>query len=389
MPPQTVTVQSDVIKWARLSINMTPRAAAKAIQVPEETLLAWEENENGVGTPTLGQLRRMGKAYKRPVTALMQPDIPPRASVMPKDYRTIGGLAPRLTPDALLAIRDAERVQMIAAELTEAEEEIMPPLRIVHHDRGDSALEAGMLDRADFNIDYKVQTKWTLNRAYNAWRTRLQMAGVLVLAKPMHPKDCRGFTLTGRVPAIVVNSREIDQAKIFTLFHEYAHLTLNQDALCQERNTFNDEKWCNRYAASFLVPGDWLRLNVAFAKVTSTKEVERLAHLFKVSRHVIALRLRDIGRADDDLYKRIKAEDDAMTFRQRKEGEEEKEEQNGGPNQARRRLTELGVGYASAILDAVNRGVVDLREAGDYLNIGPYSFDPLEKNVRDTLTRYG
>ena len=40
--------------------------------------------------------------------------------------------------------------------------------------------------------------------------------------------DARGFSLTDGEPyVIVVNSADADRARLFTLFHEYAHILLN------------------------------------------------------------------------------------------------------------------------------------------------------------------
>ena len=390
MPRQIVAVEKEVIKWARESIGLSEHAAAQALKVTAETLRAWEAGEDA---PGIGQLRRMAMVYKRPVTALMQPDIPPGAPV-PKDFRTVGGIAPKLSVDAYLAIREAQRIQMVITDLVEDVPEIMPPVHLSFYSSEDSAAQSGLLSRNEFGAksdDYKTQIGFRgINQAYNAWRTRLQLAGILVLAKPMHPMDCRGFSLhEGEYPVIVVNSREIDQAKIFTLIHEYAHLTRHQGGICQERDAEANEKWCNQFAASFLVPEDWLRWNVP-AHVTSTAEVARLAKRFKVSRHVIALRLKELELGDANLYAMIKQEDDAHAFVPPTDtGDEEKEEERGGPNQAQRRLTEVGVGYAGAILAALDRGVIDLREAGEYLDIGPASFEPLTQRVKETRERYG
>lgn len=222
MPRQTVAIEKEVIKWARESIGLSEEAAAQALKVTAETLRAWEA---GKDSPGIGHLRRMAKVYKRPVTALMQPDVPPRLP-MPRDFRTVGGIAPRLSPEARLAIREAQRIQMLTTELLDDFPDIMPPVRLSYHASGDSATESGLLDRNQFGAeheDYRAQLRFTgVNQAYNAWRYRLQRAGILVLAKPMQPMDCRGFSLyEGGLPVIVVNAREVDQAKIFTLFHAF------------------------------------------------------------------------------------------------------------------------------------------------------------------------
>ena len=53
------------------------------------------------------------------------------------------------------------------------------------------------------------------------------------------------------------------------------------------------------------------------------------------------------------------------------------------------RIRLIGVGYAGAILAALDRGAIDLREAGEYLDVGPASFEPLAQRVKETIERYG
>ena len=85
------------------------------------------------------------------------------------------------------------------------------------------------------------------------------------------------------VPVVVVNQREVDQAKIFTLFHEYAHLILRRQGICLEREDVDKraiESWCNEFAAMFLVPSDALTMRTP-KRSLSIEDVKRLARVFK------------------------------------------------------------------------------------------------------------
>lgn len=389
MPRQTniVPVNPEVLVWARQSIGLTREQAAELLKVPLETLQSWEDGREGFG---ITQLRRIATVYKRPVGALLLPTAPAIPHV-PEDFRTVEGVGPSFSVETMVAVRDAQRIQAIVNELLKADPTLFPQADLPHADPlRDSAQETGLLERTRFAVAIASQLAWpSANYAYNAWRARIQMAGILTLAKPMPRQDCRGFSLyePDAVPVIVVNSREADQAKIFTLFHEYAHLAIRREGICLERDQVNIESWCNRFSSSFLVPYDALRA-AAQQYVTSTDEVADIARRFKVSRHVVAIRLSELRLAAGDMYDRIKQEDDERQDWEKPELVEEGEEFAGRPQEAVR-LSEVGFAFAKIIISALGSGLISPAAASDFLDIRPEKFGPLADKVGSIANRYG
>ena len=71
----------------------------------------------------------------------------------------------------------------------------------------------------------------------------------------MTQDNIRDFSITyEKVPAIVIKrSKEEPQAKIFTLFHEFGHLLLDNAGMCdlvEMQETKQIEKWCNQLAGA-------------------------------------------------------------------------------------------------------------------------------------------
>lgn len=54
MPSITAYVKPELLEWARKSANLTPLAAARKIDVPQDRIGAWEA---GRSRPTVAQLR--------------------------------------------------------------------------------------------------------------------------------------------------------------------------------------------------------------------------------------------------------------------------------------------------------------------------------------------
>ena len=63
-------------------------------------------------------------------------------------------------------------------------------------------------------------------------------------------------------PALIVNSAWNVEARIFTTFHEVGHLVMRTSSACigyvgvREDPQRSIERWCDRFAASLLMPED-------------------------------------------------------------------------------------------------------------------------------------
>jgi len=121
------------------------------------------------------------------------------------------------------------------------------------------------------------------------------------------PKELSGFSiLRDDLAAICINDREpIEGAKIFTLFHEYCHLLLRQTGISDENNSNEIERFCNSFAASFLIPRNPLIEAIGGVQTPcefSDADVKRLSARFRVSNSAMALRLEKTGLAPTGFY---------------------------------------------------------------------------------------
>jgi hypothetical protein len=94
------------------------------------------------------------------------------------------------------------------------------------------------------------------------WIAALEEAGVLVITSAgVKVNEMRGFSLHfDKLPVIVVNGSDFARGRLFSLLHEYAHLILHTDGVCDMapgRPTSADlrlEVRCNAIAAAILMP---------------------------------------------------------------------------------------------------------------------------------------
>lgn len=387
--PETIQIQGDTLIWARLSLGLSSKEAADLIDV---TLPIWQGWEISGATLTMSELRRVASKLKKPVAAFLRTTTPTLPS-LPEDFRTIGGAMPHLTFDALVAIQTARRIQKIATALVTENSTLLPQMSLSAADLDtDDPQELASGDRHDVlsvSPDVQLNTWRVVNTAYNGWRAQIQRLGVLVLVTSMNRADCRGFSLyrEGMVPVIVVNQKEVDQAKIFTMLHEFGHLRLRRHGICLEKENVDKrdvERWCNEYAASVLVPNEVLA-RLAPRRSLTIEDVGHLAGQFKVSRPTIALSLKRIGRATDELYQDLKARDEEVDWSSLLPANQEEFPRRA---QDQIRLAELGFAFPLVVFGALREGLIEPTEACEFLDVRGDKLEDLRLRAEQTRSRY-
>ncbi|HEV2975014.1 MAG TPA: ImmA/IrrE family metallo-endopeptidase [Solirubrobacteraceae bacterium] len=93
----------------------------------------------------------------------------------------------------------------------------------------------GAAARTLLGMSLAQQATWhDPRRALNAWIDAVSELDVLVLQAQSIPiQEMRGFSIsTDRLPVIVRNSGDVPRGRIFTLLHEFAHVLLHADVVC-------------------------------------------------------------------------------------------------------------------------------------------------------------
>jgi Zn-dependent peptidase ImmA (M78 family) len=325
MPPSSGDrlFEPAILAWARekagISVDvLSERLAAHWKEITPAVVAGWEL---GVGAPTPVQVKWLAEVYKRPLAVFLLA-APPEERALPPDRRTIGSRRPEpFSPPALLAIRRARRAQ----DLTEELEEELGTRRSFkyaqHHLRENPTVLARQV-RADLSISSVDQMRFSkYSDFFQYLREKLEGTGVLTLRSAGHhgfpTADARALSFTDKEPYIIlINNKDTEGAKNFSLAHEFAHVLLRQAGICNNFTAFGGathvdplEVFCNQFAASFLVPDRDFSNHPALRgkQLLSPEELEiaiaPLARSFKVSRLVILRRLSTLGFIGNDVYK--------------------------------------------------------------------------------------
>jgi Zn-dependent peptidase ImmA (M78 family) len=244
-----------------------------------------------------------------------------------------------------------------------------------------------MRERARIGLPIGAQIGWeTAKEAFLRWREVVEGQHVIVHKTTLHEASVRGFAIFARgYGFMAVDSADDYRARVFTLFHEYGHLLLRRSGISDQNRHVKTERWCNQFAAAFLMPAEAFKRQHALVcsegPPASEHQVRKMANCFKASLSAVAIRFEELGLAPQGFYNRLRAE-----WKVRKPGK------GGGPSdlsQADIELGRLGTTQVSAISRALDRGLINQLEAHYALGVPIDHLPALTAATRARLRAYG
>jgi hypothetical protein len=194
---ERLEISPGILSWARKTAGYSDAAAAaKKLAVKPEQVQAWED---GMLRPTIVQLRRMGKVYKRPLAVLLLPE-PPKDFMPLLEFRRMNGNADlSWSPTLQAEFKRAHTQREVVLEIAE-----VSPSSIVIS-KSDfkikstmSAEDAGSHIRQLIGIDqWDSSIRGDPRLALRAAVTAVEQLGVLILqTRGVSIKEMRGFSIS-------------------------------------------------------------------------------------------------------------------------------------------------------------------------------------------------
>ena len=376
-------VEPSVLHWLREAAGLSVEEIAGRLRTKPENLAAWEQA--GGGCPSMPQLRKLAKAYKRPISHFFLP-APAAEPTAPHDFRRLpeaggGAYSPALRHE----LRAAHSRRALALDLLrESGREVPAVAAVGAASIHDDPEQVGQRLRGMIELSFGEQSRWRDSRAaYNNWRARVEGLGVLVFQiTTVGMPEMLGFSIAEReLPIIGINRKNQLNGRTFTLLHEFAHLMLAEGgSLCdmdddlprgpRERAA---EVFCNHVAGAALVPRGELMSHPQLAggeassRNWSEAALASLARDFGVGEEVILRRLLSCRLTTREFYARKRAEYQSRGARSPKlEGARA----DGGfrRNMAQDAVANLG-SFARIVLNSYHEDIINLSEAARHLGL--------------------
>lgn len=379
-----IKISTSVLVWARTSIGYSIEEIARKMNVKPEKIEAWER---GTDSPTYTQLENLAyKVFKRPLAVFFRTE-PPKEVPIEKDFRNLtSSEITNLSTEMRLVLRKAKRLQNLVKELNK-DNNIEPTHINFKVSIKDNPTTAANRFREFLGLTIEEQKEWNPDNSFDHFKEYVEKFGIYVFQFQMPFEEARAFSLTDDFPIIVLNTEDAKNGRIFSLFHEVCHILFNVGGVFKDRESKSligeyaaIEDFCNRFAASFLVPEELFKRDIEFEKQKSQewseKDLEKLSKLYSVSKEVILRKLVDINLASKSFYfARKKFWDNEL--KNRKELIKEKQKQKmleegrskGGVPQDIKTVMEKGKPFISQVLQSFGKGNLTYGDISAYLEV--------------------
>lgn len=368
--PDVAYVSPALISWAIKRSRISRSTVAQKLQIDEAVLESWEQP--GGAHPPFAKALTLAKLLHVPF-GFFYLRTPPQADLPLPDFRGFDR-SYKPTSDLLELLND---ILVKQDWFREHEKEAgSPSLKFV----GSFTIQ-GSVEEVAAAIVGRLGISDKLRESASTWSDyltllskRAEQAGILVMRsgvvgnysnRPLDTKELLGFAIADPVaPVVFVNSADYLASQIFTLAHEMAHIWIGQSAIANpdelaETTRGTLESFCNRVAAEVLVPRVTFLSEWSNARTSPDLVVTRLARRFWVSSYVTLRRARELGQIDAGQYEEIK----------RKETVQRKRDKSSGGDYYRNVLARMSPRLTGAVLDALNGGKLEIRDAAALLNM--------------------
>ena len=278
-----------MLVWAR---SETPFNTTESVElvfptISSHKLDAWE---NGEDYPSITEAKKLAAIYKLPFAALYLSEIPIKKVKRYTDRRTLKGYYTDELSYALWS--EIQRIEANRDSILEfSVDEI--PMRTIPDIANDDVTEIATAIRDYLGLETPLRSKSAYgNNPFNYYRNIVERNGVIVAqVSGVDIEEMKGLSIYfDSYPIIAINNKDYDRSKVFSLFHELAHIFRRSSSLCTidiDEHSDREETICDCIAAETLMPKDtFIQISNEFISRIGAVDsicVERIAGRFGVS----------------------------------------------------------------------------------------------------------
>jgi len=370
-------INAEIIEWA---VNYSSRGDTLSLKFPK--LKKWISKDD---FPTVNQLEKFSNATRVPFGYFFL-DEPPEVKLPIPFFRTVREDSPvSLSPELIDTVRTIEQRRDWLKEylITRGAEN----LSFVDSYKLKDAYKtiAGNIRDALGLDDYWASKQLSWEKALVYLMEQAEEIGINVVRngivgnnthRKLNYKEFRGFVMVDKIaPFVFINGADFKSAQMFTLAHELAHIWLGSSAIFDLRQMLpaNDEteKLCDKVAAEFLVPENYLRdLWQKFRNADNP--YQEIAATCKVSELVVARRTFDL---------KIISKEEFFEFYNEYTKRIQKTKKKDGGDFYNTQPFRIGKRFANAVITAAKEGSLLYRDAYRLTGLSSKSFQEFEKRL--------
>ncbi len=349
------------LRKARESLGLSIREAAALVGVAQEVLASWE---SGQSSPDDGQLWRLAEVYGRTVGYFFS-EVPPTPSR--QDFR-IPRVRNQPRDPEIRRLAVAEFEELCRARTTLEARQKRPRARLLESLRS----EGRGIEDAEALAEFVRSRSGGGSAPIEDLRRLVEKWGLSVFLVNL-PKESPKDSLSGTSwwhpaygPAALINRGDPAGRRNFTLAHELAHLLrLDVQPFCDLNEQTAEERFANRFAASFLMPKadmtEWVRplleAGILGGWDATRATVAKVANRYGTSVEATSYRLEELGFLPAGYTEENRADLTRQYFRGSK------------GKRWRKAVRDLGEEYSASVREAHRRGEMSLSAVADLLRV--------------------
>lgn len=372
-----------MLKWAR---GETPFASISDVvtrrpKYTYEQIAAWE---NGDAFPSITEAKDLAALYDVPFACLFFTVIPNKKPRPYTDRRTAyAHIASEVSYELWREIRRITTNREIALDTDVEFFTNVEPLPVIRHNEDITSVAAKIRSYLGVTTPFRYKKQYG-NSAFNYFRSIFENKNIMIAQiTGVSVSEIRGLSIYNDIiPIIAVNGGDWERAKVFTLFHEMAHLLRRSSSLClidfDEQND-DEEKMFDKIAAEALLPETPFRKIVSEMAISATgwDDISLLdvADKFAVSTVVVLRRLYDLKIINFDYYVLRYKEMEAAV------AEQAKNKKSFPVDYHYKYLNQQGYLFPKIMLSAYANGTISYGEMCRSLNVNTMHIGNIEQVV--------
>ena len=385
MPMVNVDIKPEVIRWAL--------SQADEEQIGVHMMDGVKKWIDGTKKPTFNQIEAFSKKVNIPLGYFFL-QAPPEEKIQLLEYRTVDSAElVRPSRDLIDTIHEMERIQDWMKEFRQDTGFSVLPIVGSLKGRNDVASIAQTI-RFDLELDYDwYKNSRSISDAFNHVRSLLEYSGIIVMLngivgnnthRALNIDEFRAFAMVDEwAPLIFINNADSQGAKLFSLFHEMAHIWLGENDLYNDRNVSQMvrpiEVLCNAVASELMVPFDLFINEWSNCQTKDAREkITIISKVFKCGESVIARKALDAKKINSEIYKNVTL--DAIKAYKNKRATKAP-----GGDYYKTMVSRLDGRFVRALCESVNMGRTTFTEACKLTNTSVKTFPEIAAKLGGSI----